>query len=168
MTFREYSDRVVSDEAAMEAWATRFDATDAIMQLPEHMRAGLARWVLWAIPPGHFLRAVISNDLYGAVKAADGTNLPKLHLWGLAMLNIVPAACIRQEQGGLVDGVAFWTARGGLLGRCHKCGSPFDVPGDMDTVRCEGTALGTVCLHCASEIAESKFEAQMMEAGDGE
>ena len=43
-------------------------------KIPEGSRGGLRRYMEHRIEPGHFLMAVLSNDLYGAVARADDTN----------------------------------------------------------------------------------------------
>lgn len=42
--------------------------------IPEHTLAALNRYVERRIPPGGFLTAVLSNDLFGAVAQADSQN----------------------------------------------------------------------------------------------
>ena len=40
-------------------------------EIPEHLRPGLARWIVRGIVPGSFLSAVIRADLFAAAIAAD-------------------------------------------------------------------------------------------------
>ncbi len=47
-------------------------------KLPETLQGGMQRWVEDGILPGHFLRAVIANDLREAVIQADEFNRLKL------------------------------------------------------------------------------------------
>jgi len=47
--------------------------------IPEHTRGSLERYIKYGIPPGGFLTAVLSNDLFGAVGRADQENLVALH-----------------------------------------------------------------------------------------
>lgn len=52
--------------------------------IPSHMRGGILRFFNDRIPPGHFLSAVINNDLREAVSRADDTNkhcLPNYIEW---------------------------------------------------------------------------------------
>lgn len=47
-------------------------------------RAGLYFWITAGVPPGHFLTAVLSNDLREAVARADAENraaLPEIVEW---------------------------------------------------------------------------------------
>ncbi len=49
--------------------------------IPAHMQEALERFIVDHRPPGSFLRAVILNDLRGAVNYADGENLPLIPLY---------------------------------------------------------------------------------------
>ena len=49
--------------------------------IPEYMRPGMLRYVKDHLKPGGFLVAVITNDLRGAVLAADDHNLPLIPLY---------------------------------------------------------------------------------------
>lgn len=44
------------------------------VEVPPHLRAALQRYVEHRIPTGGFLRAVLENDLLGAVARADSEN----------------------------------------------------------------------------------------------
>jgi hypothetical protein len=44
---------------------------DLWFSIPEHIRPGLARWIVRGIVPGSFLSAVIRADLFAAAIAAD-------------------------------------------------------------------------------------------------
>jgi hypothetical protein len=46
--------------------------------IPQHLRAGIARWVDEGITPGHFLLCVLNNDLRGAVAHGDPESLSAL------------------------------------------------------------------------------------------
>jgi len=62
-------------------------------KLPEHLQGGMQRYVELGIDGGHFLRAILSNDLQGAVSHADSTNvnlLPEIVRW---LYNEVPQGC---------------------------------------------------------------------------
>jgi hypothetical protein len=41
------------------------------LMIPDHLRPGLARYLLNGVLPGGFLSSMISNDLMGAVTVAD-------------------------------------------------------------------------------------------------
>jgi hypothetical protein len=58
-------------------------------RVPLTLHKGLVRYFLDGIPPGHFLRAVLENNLQDAVLRADEPAcLHSLILW---LLNVVPA-----------------------------------------------------------------------------
>lgn len=47
-------------------------------ELPEHLQAGIRRYIEEGLPTGDFLRAVLCNDLQSAVASADWINRPRL------------------------------------------------------------------------------------------
>ena len=47
-------------------------------KLPEHLQGGMKRYVEKGIGAGHFLTAVLSNDLVGAVSRGDPASLEAL------------------------------------------------------------------------------------------
>ena len=49
--------------------------------VPEHMWGAVERYLLDGIPPGHFLTAVLSNDLTEAFARADDGNAARMHDW---------------------------------------------------------------------------------------
>lgn len=83
----------------------RFDSKG----LPDYMWGGVQRWIFDAIPPGHFLSAVICNDLKDAVGRADETNRAALADWVLFFYNDAPSEC-----WGSVAAFNHWIERGGL------------------------------------------------------
>lgn len=60
--------------------------------IPEHMRGGLQRYLTHGIPPGHFLGAVLKNDLAEACRRADLENLPILYRYVEFLYNYVPSS----------------------------------------------------------------------------
>ena len=56
-------------------WKAPFDV------IPSHMKEALERFIVERRPPGSFLRAVILNDLRGAVNYADSENYPLIPLY---------------------------------------------------------------------------------------
>jgi hypothetical protein len=51
---------------------------DFFSKVPDHTQGALTRYFLYAIEPGSFLQAVLSNDLYSSVARADNFNQPAL------------------------------------------------------------------------------------------
>ena len=72
-------------------------------ELPEGLQGGMQRYVEDGIQAGHFLTAVLSNDLLGAVSRADSTNIkliPEIVRW---IYNEAPSSC-----WGNVEKVQAW------------------------------------------------------------
>lgn len=62
-------------------------------RLPEHMREGAANWIEYGIDPGHFLSAVICNDLFEAYARADETNRVRMFDIVCFFYNDAPSGC---------------------------------------------------------------------------
>ena len=72
-------------------------------RLPETLRDGAKMWIEEGIRPGHFLSAVINNNLADAVGRADDQNVLRLHAIVGFWFNEAPARC-----WGSVDKAAAW------------------------------------------------------------
>lgn len=62
-------------------------------RLPEHLRGGLEGYIEEKRPVGHFLTAVLTNDLFEAMSRADATSrayLPSICEW---IYNEAPSSC---------------------------------------------------------------------------
>lgn len=79
--------------------------------IPAHMQDSLLLYVKKGKMPGHFLRAVLSNDLSGAVGHADADNLALLPVYVRWLYNVAPFRC-----HGSWDTMKEWFNRGGLEG----------------------------------------------------
>lgn len=79
--------------------------------IPPDMCGGITRYIERGIPPGHFLTAVICNDLKQACARADETNRFLLFEYVKFFYNHAPAECwgsdVRFDQ---------WVGHRGLLG----------------------------------------------------
>jgi hypothetical protein len=84
-----------------------FDGEYAV--IPAHMREAILAYVERGRLMGDFLRAVVSNDLSGAVGRADAQNLPLLPVYVRWFYNRAPAGC-----HGSPDAVKAWIEEGGL------------------------------------------------------
>ena len=62
-------------------------------RLPAGLRGGMERYIEHGVPPGHFLTAVLTNDLRGACERADDVN--RHLLWEIVgwLYNEAPAPC---------------------------------------------------------------------------
>ena len=58
-----------------------------------HMVATVRRYVEKGCQPGHFMTALLSNDLMGAVGRADAENAAKLREWAIFLRCELPAGC---------------------------------------------------------------------------
>ena len=61
--------------------------------VPEYMHAQLRRYVLERLPVGHFLTAVLSNNLEQSFNRADDKNRAALLNWVRLVYNYLPTAC---------------------------------------------------------------------------
>lgn len=68
------------------------------LSIPDYMMDGLTRWIEDAVWPGHFLTAVLQNDLSEAVNHADGENLKNLAAYVGYLYNVAPSACWGSEK----------------------------------------------------------------------
>lgn len=62
-------------------------------RLPEHIRGGLKDYIEHHVPVGHFLTAVLSNDLTEACARADQTNRYRLFDIVDWLYNEAPSVC---------------------------------------------------------------------------
>jgi hypothetical protein len=84
---------------------------EAVQRLPEHMREGLLAYLRYGRPPGHFLQAVLSNDLFDAAARADHDNQRALYDYVFVLYNYAPSTAFGSRQK-----VAEWIAAGNKLG----------------------------------------------------
>lgn len=98
-----HSPAELSPEDALRAACPDATAAD-VARLPEHLRAGLARYLLRRISPGRFLRCALENDLAGAVCSADPASLE-----GLRDLMQFLHCCAPSAAWGSKEAVERWT-----------------------------------------------------------
>ena len=96
------------DEMLKEyASLTRQEWADELVRLiPEHMRGGMLRWLLYGIPPGSFLQAVIGNDRFEALRRADETNALLINNYSIFFYNYAPIGARQTGWRGLVEAIA--------------------------------------------------------------
>ena len=81
-------------------------------KIPEHLRDGMARYLINGVKPGGFLTSCFRNDLSGAVIKADDDGIAALpHI--MRLINSVAPT----EARGSARRVDEWCARGGYKGR---------------------------------------------------
>ena len=61
--------------------------------MTDQCRDGLDLYMSHGIPPGHFLTAVICNDLMSAVSHADYWNKTRIHVYVKYLYNEAPGNC---------------------------------------------------------------------------
>ena len=81
------------------------------LDLPDYMWASTRRYVAQGIPPGHFLSAVISNNLSEAVAHGDDINSRCLPQWVKFFYNNPPGQC-----WGSPERFDNWIKAGGMCG----------------------------------------------------
>lgn len=79
--------------------------------LPPRMWGAVQRYMEHGISPGHFLCAVIDNNLSEAVGRADQENQTVLNKWVMFFYNAVPGRCWKSQANRSV-----WIEQGGLQG----------------------------------------------------
>ena len=62
-------------------------------RLPEHIRDGMRLYIEHRVAPGHFLTAVIENNLKESFARADDTNINRMFDVVAFMYNEAPMAC---------------------------------------------------------------------------
>ena len=87
--------------------------------IPDHMQAGLARYVLLGVRPGSFLTATLENDLLEAGRKADDENRRCLFHYVMFLINYAPVQCF-----GSLAAVDHWTRTGGLIGHPEQGSRP--------------------------------------------
>ena len=80
-------------------------------RLPEHCRGALERYIRHGIPPGHFLTALLSNDLRETFARADDINASAVRDYLVFLYSDAPSAC-----SGSPSRFAAWVESGGLVG----------------------------------------------------
>jgi hypothetical protein len=76
--------------------------------VPEGTWEALRRYLTRGVPPGHFLRAVLSNNLVGAIARGDAKNLEGLVVLIRYLVHHVPA-----QAWGSPETVSAWIAARG-------------------------------------------------------
>lgn len=83
--------------------------------VPEHVRPGMVRYILFGILPGSFLSAILSGDYFEACRRADDENRRRLFDYAMFLMNYAPGGCF-----GSAENMAEWSRNGGLLGHGER------------------------------------------------
>jgi len=92
--------------------------TMASTGLPTRSREALLAYIRWGIPPGSFLLALLSNDLFEAYRRADLPNRSHVYDFVFVLENYAPMGAY-----GSRESVQAWIERGVLLRR-QASGAP--------------------------------------------
>jgi len=80
--------------------------------VPDHLIDGLTNYILHGLPPGHFLSAVLANDLIQAMNRADDRSAAGLMALCRFVYYSMPA-----PSWGSPERVESWIRQGGIGGR---------------------------------------------------
>lgn len=94
----------------VEVSRERLETFARVSGIPDHMIEGLVQYVMVGRPVGHFLRAVLSNDLKEACNRADELNQHKLYGYVFFLYNYCPIGCWG-SSGSYVE----WVKHRGML-----------------------------------------------------
>ena len=83
-----------------------------VRMLPDHMREGALVYVMEGREGGHFLTAVLQNNLVKAFERADIVNSTRMLHWAQWLYN----HCPMPAWGGDYE-MRDWIAKGGIIGR---------------------------------------------------
>jgi hypothetical protein len=72
----------------------------------------LANYIVFGMPPGGFMTAVLANDLVGAFGRADMYNVDRMQWYAKAIYNSIPS-----QAWGSYGKVQQWIASGGIEGQ---------------------------------------------------
>lgn len=112
MNMDEVFTAIAADPVAAVSKSLGRTESPFMARLPDHMHAGIAKYVLTGIVPGSFLRAVFAGELELAERHADPTNKPLLEVYGDFLEFEAPPDC-----WGSPKRVQEWVERGGLFGK---------------------------------------------------
>ena len=101
----------MTDYRKIYADATSPEWARGLERLPPHMVDGMVRYIVQGVPPGSFMSAVLSGDLFGALRRADDVNRNSLPEYGTFLSNYAPCGCFGSE-----DRFDEWVQAGGLRG----------------------------------------------------
>jgi hypothetical protein len=86
-------------------------------KMPIRMQQSVVSYVLHRVPPGHFLTAVMSNNLLEAIGRADETNYKLLREWVRLFYN---CDAIPSECWGSAEAVEEWLKGQSLMPTMEK------------------------------------------------
>jgi hypothetical protein len=97
----EISDAVLYGMVTKPEWGVEFARL-----IPQHLQGGLLRWIACAVPAGHFMQAVLSNNLFEAFNRGDQTSAAAMKNIVVFLQNYAPFSASKshfESWEGLVD-----------------------------------------------------------------
>ena len=91
----------------------------ALKHVPDYMIGSFIAYVTEGRPPGHFLTAVLANDLMEAVARGDAENGNRLRGWVMLLHNFSPSGCY-----GSPEKVKEWINHDGFRGLIERMDQP--------------------------------------------
>jgi hypothetical protein len=85
-------ERIAAEKAGYERYCALI-ASAAQYRIPDYMREGIVRYIVYHIECGSFLDALLSNDLRAACEYADETNRHLIWDYCNFLYNCAPASC---------------------------------------------------------------------------
>jgi len=95
------------------------DAPEYTKKIPAPVLHALQRWAACGGATGHFVQAVVRNDLMEAVSRADGESLAAIREIMWYVYNQLPSDCW-QRHPRASEAVDKWASEGGLVGRGYS------------------------------------------------
>ena len=84
--------------------------------LPHNLQAGMKRYIEEGAPTGDFLRACLSNDLFGAIGLASTKTFEYIHSVLMFLYNEVPIRSHDDSPWGSKEAVKRWIEHKGFSG----------------------------------------------------
>ena len=107
-------------------WGAGSELKDSYGSIPQHMLESLNMYVEEGVPVGHFLTAVLSNDLFEAMSRGDEQNCAAIKDYVRYIYNYCPGNC-----WGSKGHVEAWINKGGAKGRDIEPDSPDEPDSSM-------------------------------------
>jgi hypothetical protein len=84
---------------------------EQLSMLPDYMRDGMRLYIERGVPPGHFMSALLSNDLKETFARADHINARAVGDYVKFLYNHAPSGC-----WGSKSNFEGWVDKGGMVG----------------------------------------------------
>jgi hypothetical protein len=85
-------------QTELEYWEDILENGLEDLEIPEHMHGAVLRYILDGLDPGHFLSAVIKNNLFESFMFADHKNIKMIRQYVELFYNYAPSDCWKSEE----------------------------------------------------------------------